>query len=85
MSPETNPYAPPAPIPERRRPLRRMDAQTADFYRRYRNALCAVALSVGGVVSMGRSATSDSVKAAVAILGAAGLFAGAKLSDKTEK
>jgi hypothetical protein len=61
-----------------------MDAQTADFYRRYRNAMCAVALSVGGVVSMGRIATSDTAKAAMAVLGAAGLFAGAKLSDKKE-
>ena len=68
--------------PQQRAVPRRMHAQTTDFYRRYRNALCLVALSVGGVVSAGRTATSDAAKAALAIVGTAGIFAGARAADR---
>jgi hypothetical protein len=84
MSPDTNPYAPPAAVPARKRPARRLDAQTKDFYRRYRNALGAVALAVGGVIGTSRIATSDTAKAVAAIIGMGGMFAGAKLSDKRD-
>lgn len=84
MSPDTNPYASPATIREKPRAGRRMDAQTNDFYTRYRNALCVIALSAGGTIATGRMITSDTAKAAMAVLGVGGIFAGAKLSDKKD-
>ncbi len=82
MSPDTNPYAPPAYVPEKPRGTRSIDAQTADFYRRYRNALGVLALSAVGVIGGSRIATSDTLKAVTAVLGVGGMFASAKLSDK---
>lgn len=84
MSPETNPYASPAAIPAKKRAACRLDKQTADFYRRYRNAFGAVTLAVGGVIGTSKLTTSDTGKAVAAIFGIGCLLAGAKLSDKKE-